>query len=192
MLGLHQIREAPPESLLQNPALRHAFTSAVLAPITLKANGPTRGKYIITLNKSVDKATKKACWASSSEFHQRPGRRSPTTMRVHPHPFSRQDGAVHDPSGLRFIRHLRPDRSDHRRECKWPDQWQIHLTLKEGVNKADLFSQAKTFNVTHKWDIINGFAGHCDDSTLDYLRAHSDVESIAEDGIVTINSLTTH
>ncbi|KAM6496408.1 serine protease [Amanita muscaria] len=65
------------------------------------------------------------------------------------------------------------------------------VTLKNGVNKADLFSQAKTFNVTHEWDIINGFAGHCDDPTLDYLRAHSDVESIAEDGIMTINSLAT-
>ncbi|KAM6490387.1 serine protease [Amanita muscaria] len=62
------------------------------------------------------------------------------------------------------------------------------VTLKKGVNKADLFSQAKTFNVTHEWDIINGFAGHCDDSTLDYLRAHSDVESIAEDGILRLYS----
>ncbi|KAM6496331.1 serine protease [Amanita muscaria] len=63
------------------------------------------------------------------------------------------------------------------------------VTLKKGVNKADLFSQAKTFNVTHEWDIINGFAGHCDDSTLDYLRAHSDVESIAEDGIASLDNV---
>ncbi|KAM6496367.1 hypothetical protein JOM56_009073 [Amanita muscaria] len=61
------------------------------------------------------------------------------------------------------------------------------ITLKSGVNKAGLISQTKTFNVTDKWDIINGFAGHCDDSTLNYLRAHSDVESIAEDGILSIN-----
>jgi cerevisin len=38
------------------------------------------------------------------------------------------------------------------------------VTLKDGVNKADLFSQAKTFNVTHEWDIINGFAGNTHDS----------------------------
>ncbi|KAM6493468.1 serine protease [Amanita muscaria] len=63
------------------------------------------------------------------------------------------------------------------------------VTLKKGVNKADLISQMKTFNVTDKWDIINGFAGHCDDSTLNYLRAHSDVESIAENSIVSITNI---
>ncbi|KIL60981.1 hypothetical protein M378DRAFT_874023 [Amanita muscaria Koide BX008] len=68
-----------------------------------------------------------------------------------------------------------------------PTSGKYIITLKSGVNKAGLISQTKTLNVTDKWDIINGFAGHCDDSTLNYLRAHSDVESIAEDGILSIN-----
>ncbi|KIL60985.1 hypothetical protein M378DRAFT_26290 [Amanita muscaria Koide BX008] len=65
------------------------------------------------------------------------------------------------------------------------------ITLKKSVDKANLISQLNTqaFTVTHKWDIINGFAGHFDETTLDFLRAHSAVESIAEDGTVSINNI---
>lgn len=63
------------------------------------------------------------------------------------------------------------------------------ITLKKSVDKANLISQLDTFTVTHKWDIINGFAGHCDETTLNFLRAHSAVESIAEDGTVSIDKI---
>ncbi|KAM6496390.1 serine protease [Amanita muscaria] len=66
------------------------------------------------------------------------------------------------------------------------------ITLKKSVDKADLISQLNTlaFTVTHKWDIINGFAGHFDETTLNFLRAHSAVESIAEDGTCTRKTAT--
>lgn len=59
------------------------------------------------------------------------------------------------------------------------------VTLKPGVSRTSLINQVKkNATVTHEWDIINGFAGHLDDDTLNALRASPDVESIAEDGIM--------
>ncbi|KAF9442747.1 serine protease [Macrolepiota fuliginosa MF-IS2] len=59
------------------------------------------------------------------------------------------------------------------------------VTLKPGVSRASLIKQLKqNTTVTHEWDIINGFAGHLDDDTLNALRANPDVQSIAEDGVM--------
>ncbi|KXN86834.1 Subtilisin-like serine protease pepC [Leucoagaricus sp. SymC.cos] len=59
------------------------------------------------------------------------------------------------------------------------------VTLKAGVDKTNLINQVKqNATVTHEFDIINGFAGHLDEDTLNALRASPDVESIAEDGIM--------
>ncbi|KAJ3576376.1 hypothetical protein NP233_g467 [Leucocoprinus birnbaumii] len=59
------------------------------------------------------------------------------------------------------------------------------VTLKEGVSKASLIAQIKqNATITHEFDIINGFAGHLDEDTLNALRANPDVELIAEDGIM--------
>lgn len=59
------------------------------------------------------------------------------------------------------------------------------VTLKPGVSKASLLSQIKhNATITHDWELINGFAGHLDDDTLNVLRANPDVQSIAEDGIM--------
>lgn len=59
------------------------------------------------------------------------------------------------------------------------------IKLKPDVDKTSLVQQMKEAgNVTHEWNIINGFAGHFDDNTLNALRANPDVELISEDGIV--------
>lgn len=59
------------------------------------------------------------------------------------------------------------------------------ITLKQGVEKAGLVTQLKeNVTITHDWEIINAFAGHFDDDTLNALRANPDVEIIAEDGIM--------
>jgi cerevisin len=59
------------------------------------------------------------------------------------------------------------------------------IQLKPGFDKARLVQQMKKAgNVTHEWDIVNGFAGHFDDDTLNVLRADPNVELISEDGIV--------
>ncbi|KAF5349212.1 hypothetical protein D9756_009504 [Leucocoprinus leucothites] len=59
------------------------------------------------------------------------------------------------------------------------------VTLKEGVSKASLIAQIKqNATITHEFDIINGFAGHFDEDTLNALRASPDVELIGEDGIM--------
>lgn len=93
------------------------------------------------------------------------------------------------------------------------------VTLKDNVSKSDhldwLSQQVGTDGVTHpEWqsDFLNGFAGLFDfqarmlvyslinelgptgefsSDTLDLLRSNTDVQSIAEDGIVTIDTLVT-
>ncbi|KAG6816027.1 hypothetical protein H0H87_009273 [Tephrocybe sp. NHM501043] len=64
------------------------------------------------------------------------------------------------------------------------------VRLKDGVARSS-FLDAANFTVTHQWDIINGFAGKLNDSEIDALRANSDVESIAEDGIMYPLAVTT-
>ncbi|KAM6496366.1 serine protease [Amanita muscaria] len=66
------------------------------------------------------------------------------------------------------------------------------VTLKEGIDKTSLVSHVKTTaHVTDEWSVINGFAAHLDTATLDFLRAHSDVASIAEDGMMSIDATIT-
>nr|VWO96752.1 Cuticle-degrading protease (EC (Chymoelastase) (PR1) [Ganoderma boninense] len=73
------------------------------------------------------------------------------------------------------------------------------IKLKDGVSKdAHLAWLAETVGasatVTHaEWaaDVVNGFAGTFDSDALNTLRASSDVESITEDGIVTIAATQT-
>ncbi|PIL31922.1 hypothetical protein GSI_06626 [Ganoderma sinense ZZ0214-1] len=74
------------------------------------------------------------------------------------------------------------------------------VKLKDGVSKdAHLAWLAETVGasatVTHtEWaaDVVNGFAGTFDSDALNALRASSDVESIAEDGVVTIAATQTN
>lgn len=63
------------------------------------------------------------------------------------------------------------------------------VRLKAGVDKATLFDSDPVLreSVTHDdWVVINGFAGTFDSALLNKLRASDAVESIAEDGIVSI------
>ena len=62
------------------------------------------------------------------------------------------------------------------------------VRLKEGADKAALFDDATLREaVTHDdWTVINGFAGVFDKATLNKLRGSDLVESIHEDGFVTI------
>ncbi|KAH7097873.1 peptidase 1 [Auriculariales sp. MPI-PUGE-AT-0066] len=69
------------------------------------------------------------------------------------------------------------------------------VRLKEGVNKETLFDSDPALReaVTHAdWTIINGFAGQLTTSKLNELRASDAVESIHEDGIVTIQGTQTN
>ncbi|KAF8662094.1 hypothetical protein AX16_001204 [Volvariella volvacea WC 439] len=68
------------------------------------------------------------------------------------------------------------------------------VVLKDGVSKADVLGNLRTTTATAEsveWEIINGFAAHLDEASLNALRASSDVEYIAEDGIVSINTVVT-
>ena len=64
------------------------------------------------------------------------------------------------------------------------------VRLKEGVDKSLLFEDATLReSVTHDdWTVINGFAGVFDKTTLNKLRGSDLVESILEDGIVSIQA----
>ncbi|GLB43248.1 putative peptidase S8 family protein [Lyophyllum shimeji] len=57
------------------------------------------------------------------------------------------------------------------------------VKLKDGVAKAPVLGRLNA-KVTHDWEIINGFAGELDTTTLNALRALPDVEYISEDGMV--------
>jgi cerevisin len=46
-------------------------------------------------------------------------------------------------------------------------------------------------NVTHEWDIINGFAGTFADGDLELLRSNPNVASIEEDGYVHTQAVVT-
>jgi cerevisin len=67
------------------------------------------------------------------------------------------------------------------------------VNLKAGATKADLFGHLRLpkTNVTHDWDIINGFAGYFNEDTLNTLRSNPNVDFIEEDGIMhTLGSQT--
>ena len=66
------------------------------------------------------------------------------------------------------------------------------VRLKDGVNKEALFASDPVLReaVTHDdWTIIHGFAGQFNATLLNKLRASDAVQSIAEDGVVTIQAL---
>ncbi|KAH7094146.1 peptidase 1 [Auriculariales sp. MPI-PUGE-AT-0066] len=69
------------------------------------------------------------------------------------------------------------------------------VRLKEGVNKDALLDSdpALRESVTHAdWTIINGFAGQLSAEQLNELRANDQVESIQEDGVVSIQAAQTN
>ncbi|KAG6908017.1 hypothetical protein DXG01_006484 [Tephrocybe rancida] len=57
------------------------------------------------------------------------------------------------------------------------------VTLKQGVSKSSFLKTTQN-TPSHEWTLINGFASELSPAALDALRTHSDVESIAEDGVV--------
>ncbi|KAJ3483614.1 hypothetical protein NLI96_g6193 [Meripilus lineatus] len=72
------------------------------------------------------------------------------------------------------------------------------VKLKDNVSKSNhltwLGKQLGSDSVTHnewKKEVLNGFAGRFSERTLNLLRANPDVEYIAEDGIVSIDSTVT-
>jgi len=70
------------------------------------------------------------------------------------------------------------------------------VTFKNDVNRvAGISSIAKKISpqseVTHEWDIINGFAGTFTDDDLELLRSNPDVASIEEDGYAHTQAVTT-
>ncbi|KAG6914173.1 hypothetical protein DXG01_001951 [Tephrocybe rancida] len=65
------------------------------------------------------------------------------------------------------------------------------VKLKSGTTKASFL---KTTNIgpSHEWSyVFNGFASKFSTTELDALRAHTDVESISEDGIASISTTQT-
>lgn len=73
------------------------------------------------------------------------------------------------------------------REAEEPITGGRHIvTLKDGVSQEahiDAMTNGTSW-ITHKWDIINGFAGYFSAEDLERLRSHPDVVSIEEDGLV--------
>ncbi|KAK7678555.1 hypothetical protein QCA50_018427 [Cerrena zonata] len=72
------------------------------------------------------------------------------------------------------------------------------VKLKDNVSKdthLDWLSQhVSADTITHrdwKTEVLHGFAGQFSDNVLNMLRANPDVESIEEDGIMSINAITT-
>ncbi|KAJ8457203.1 hypothetical protein ONZ45_g863 [Pleurotus djamor] len=60
------------------------------------------------------------------------------------------------------------------------------VKLKAGASRRTVLKNLG-LNATHEWnDALNGFAGKFSEQTLDALRASPDVESISEDGIMSI------
>ena len=54
---------------------------------------------------------------------------------------------------------------------------------------ADNFSPDS--KVTHKWDVIGGFAGTLTDSDIEFLKSHPNVVSIEEDGYAHTQAVVT-
>ncbi|KAG6864561.1 hypothetical protein C0991_008656 [Blastosporella zonata] len=60
------------------------------------------------------------------------------------------------------------------------------VKLKDGVSKASVLA-ALNSNITHDWNLMNGFAGHFSDDALGALRASPDVETNAPWGLSRIS-----
>lgn len=69
------------------------------------------------------------------------------------------------------------------------------VTFKNDVGRSSIDSIISKISsqskVTHKWDIIDGFAGSFSDADLELLRADPDVTSIAEEGYVYTQAIAT-
>ncbi|KAG6906165.1 hypothetical protein DXG01_015515 [Tephrocybe rancida] len=72
-----------------------------------------------------------------------------------------------------------------------PTSGRYIVRLKPDTAKAS-FLKAINTNPSHNWNVINGFAGKFSTNELDALRAHPDVESISEDGIMSISTTQTN
>jgi len=74
-------------------------------------------------------------------------------------------------------------------KAKEPVPGRYIVTLKGDVSLATHVSSTKTkiestpSNITHEYDLINGYAGEFSDDDLNDLRAHPEIASIEEDGI---------
>jgi len=66
------------------------------------------------------------------------------------------------------------------------------ITLKDGVSLPSHSSSIQSSiastssNITHEFDIINGYAGEFTEDDLNNLRANPEIASIEEDGICSI------
>ncbi|KAF6747229.1 serine protease [Ephemerocybe angulata] len=65
------------------------------------------------------------------------------------------------------------------------------IKLKSGVSRKGWVSKLKNQKTAVDWALINGIGAHLDDDELETLRASPDVESIAEDGIMSIFATAT-
>jgi len=71
------------------------------------------------------------------------------------------------------------------------------VTLKEGVSLATHVSSTQASiastpsNITHEFDLINGYAGELTEDDLNDLRANPEIASIEEDSIVQTCSVIT-
>lgn len=58
------------------------------------------------------------------------------------------------------------------------------VKLKNSAAKSSVLSKLNAkARITHEWDIIHGFAGNFDSTTLETLRSSPDVEYVEEDGV---------
>ena len=75
-------------------------------------------------------------------------------------------------------------------KAKKPVAGRYIVTLKGGVSLAAHTSSVQTSiastpsNITHELGIINGYAGEFSEDDLNKLRAHPEIASIEEDGVV--------
>ena len=71
------------------------------------------------------------------------------------------------------------------------------ITLKDDVSLASHVSSTQTTiasttsNITHEYDLINGYAGEFTDEDLKDLRSHPEIASIQEDGYTWLCDETT-
>ena len=66
---------------------------------------------------------------------------------------------------------------------------QYIVTLKDGADRQTHINSCS--NVTHQWDIINGFAGHFTDDEVRTLSTHPEVRFIEENSVVRVQSIAT-
>jgi len=58
------------------------------------------------------------------------------------------------------------------------------VILKESASRQANIDPFDASSITHKWDIINGFAGSFSEAEVEALKSNPDVLSIEEDGLV--------